>query len=212
MIRIIVADDHAVVRAGIRRLLESETDMQVVGEAGDGREALALCRAMDPDVAILDLSMPEMDGLEATRRIHEAFPEIRVLVFTMYDNQEFANRFRSAGAAGFLPKKVSHEELPFAVRKVASGNTYFTSSISPAGPAAVTDTGEEIATTLLSEREFQVFLRLAKGLSLSDIAQELLLGYSTVKTYKSRIMEKLHFSSVQEMTKYAIRKSLINEF
>jgi two-component system invasion response regulator UvrY len=211
MIRIVVADDHSIVRTGICRLLNAESGFEVVGEADDGNGLLDKCRELAPDVVIVDFNMPGMDGLDATRRIVQDHPDVRVLVLTMYDSEEFVYRFQQAGAAGFLPKKVSYEELPFAVRKVAAGSTYFTSSISRPGAMAAVETGEQAPSALLSEREFQVLLRLVRGMALNDIAKELVIGYSTVKTYKNRIMDKLNIYNIPDLTRYALRMGLIEQ-
>lgn len=209
MIRIVVADDHAIVRGGVCRLLSEEPDMEIAGEAEDGRQAVELCRKLKPDVLILDYAMPDMDGLEALRRVADLKLGVRVLILTMYDKHEFALNFIKSGAAGYLPKKVSVAELPVAVRKVAAGEMYFTAST--AGPNSAPAERSIEPSSILSDREYQIFIRLARGLTMNETAHELTLGYSTVKTYKNRIMEKLCLEKVSDMTFLALSKGLISK-
>lgn len=209
MIKIVVADDHGVVRAGFRRLLDSENDMEVVGEAADGREAVELCRELKPDVIVLDYDMPGMDGLEATRRIVEMKLDTKILILTIFDNKEFALNFIRSGASGYLCKKISATELAPAVRKVASGDVYFSASLKGPGTSSAPASGQEDLTSRLSSREYQIFIRMAKGMTMKEVADELNLSYSTVKTFKTRIMEKLNLKKVSDMTFYAINKGLI---
>ncbi|MFH1539391.1 MAG: response regulator transcription factor [bacterium] len=219
MIKIIVADDHAVVRTGLCRILDAEEDMEVIGEAGDGREAVDLCKKLKPDVVILDYDMPEIDGLEATRQISSLKTDTKILVLTMYDREDFALRFLQAGALGFLPKNITFEELPFAVRKVASGSVYMTASVSedkgllpPRKDMLPTEHDKKDLMSLLSDREFQVLVRLARGKKTGEIAEELNIGYNTVKTYRYRIMEKLNLKNAYELAHFAISRGLIEKF
>ena len=205
MIRVIVADDHAIVRHGICALLNGEADIQVVAEAENGLQALALCREHGPDLIVLDYDMPELDGLETTRRILDLDGRIRVLILTMYDNEEYARRFMAAGAAGYIPKKSTYNELPFAVRKIVGGSTYFTATFQASNAAPAGQSQDN-----LSEREFQVFIKLANGYSLKETADELNIAYSTIRTYKSRILDKLNAKNVSDLTRYAIRKGFVN--
>lgn len=206
MIRVVVADDHGIVREGLCSLLKSEPDIEVVGEAENGVEAVDLCKKLNPDVVVMDYEMPELDGLEATRRIATLGLNTKVLVLTMYDREDFAKRFIDAGASGYLPKKTTFKELPLAVRKVASGSMYITVSTTHHHIASTHDNNPD---TELSEREFQVFIKLAKGDEMKDIADELGLGYSTVRTYKARILEKLDLRNSSDITRLAISRGLI---
>ncbi len=218
MIKIIVADDHAVVRTGLCRILGAEKDMEVVGEAGNGREAIDLCRKTKPDVVVMDYDMPEIDGLEATRQIAAFDRDIKILVLTMYDREDIAMRFLKAGAIGFLPKNITFEELPFAVRKVASGSVYLTASSSckkdvstSKKDVSLSELDKKELMGLLSEREFQVLIRLARGNRIKEIADELNIGYNTVKTYRYRIMEKLELKTAYELVRFAFRMGLLEE-
>lgn len=206
MIRVVVADDHGIVREGLCSLLKSESDIEVVGEAENGNEAVELCKKLNPDVVVMDYEMPELDGLEATRRISTLGLKTKVLVLTMYDRDDFAKRFIDAGASGYLPKKTTFKELPLAVRKVASGSVYITVSSTHHN---VDSTHSNDPDKELSEREFQVFIKLAKGEELKDIADELGLGYSTVRTYKARILEKLELRNSSDITRLAMSRGLI---
>jgi len=185
-----VAEDHTIVREGLCTLLNSESDMEVVGEASNGLEAIDMVEKLKPDAVVMDFDMPEMDGLEAIRAISASRPDVKILVLTMYDKEEFAMRFINAGASGFPPKSISYRELPLAVRKIVSGSMYIVSKKSTAPAHAGHDTESRAdPTSQLSEREFQAFIRLASGKSLQETADELDLAYSSVRTYKNRVIE-----------------------
>ena len=211
MIRLLVADDHALVRGGLCRLLESKEDIQVVAEAGNGHEAVSLCREHKPDVVLLDLDLPDIDGLEVTRQIMSFQPGVRVLILTMHDSEEYANRAIQAGAAGFIIKGVSPKELPEAVRRVAAGNTYITPSIMERMIMRRIN-HDDNPLERLSERELQVLVKLAQGKEIRDITDELSLSPSTVGTYKKRIFEKLEFNNMAELIRFAMKNKLIDNF
>jgi DNA-binding NarL/FixJ family response regulator len=216
MIKILVADDHPVVRTGLCRILDAEQDMEIVGEAGDGREAIDLCARLKPDVVVMDYDMPEIDGLEATRRICALRANVKILALTMYDREDFAMRFLQAGALGFLPKNSTFEELPLAVRKVYSGSVYMTAAIGEKRalpqakkPAAhPSDRTPDASMDALSHREREVLSMLAQGMRIGEIAQELNIGYNTVKTYRYRIMEKLDLKNAYELARFAFGADL----
>jgi two-component system, NarL family, invasion response regulator UvrY len=212
MIRIVLADDHALFRAGLRRLLEAENDMQVVAEAGNGREAVRLAKEHKPDVAVLDFAMPDIDGLEATKQILAHNGRARILIITMYDNEEYAIRFLQAGVAGFIVKETSPEELPAAIRKIADGRIYITPSIMERIALRHHQSQKDNPVAQLSDRELQVLIRMAIGRSVAEISDELGLSVSTVKTYKTRILEKLNLRNVSDLTRFAIRYGLIDKF
>lgn len=209
MITVIVADDHGVVRAGFSRLIGAEHDMEVVGEASDGREAVEMCKTLKPDVVVMDYEMPGMDGLEATRQITELKLGSKILILTIFDNKEFALSFIKSGASGYLCKKISAQELPMAVRKVAAGDIYFSASFKDQESTRKTGSGEKDLVSLLSNREYQIFIRMSRGKTMAEVADELSISYSTVKTFKYRIMEKLNLKKDSDMTFYAINKGLI---
>lgn len=211
MIRVVVADDHGIVREGLCSLLQREPDIEVVGEAENGNEAIEQCKNLKPDVIVMDYEMPELDGLEATRRISNLGLNTKILVLTMYDREDFAKRFLDAGASGYLPKKTTFKELPIAVRKVASGSMYVTVTTAPHHTHHTDFSHVAEPETTLSEREFQVFIKLANGEEMQEIADELGLGYSTVRTYKARILEKLSIRNSSDITRFAISRGLITQ-
>ncbi|MFA6448973.1 MAG: response regulator transcription factor [bacterium] len=209
MIRIIVADDHGVVRAGICRLLAAEKDMEIVGEASDGREAVEMCKKLKPDVAVMDYDMPDIDGLEATRQIVELKLGTKIMILTIFDNKEFALSFIKSGASGYLCKKITAMELTTAVRKIAAGDIYFSASFKDPEASRDTVSGKKDLIAKLSNREYQIFIRMARGMTMGEVADDLNVSYSTVKTFKYRIMEKLDLKKDSDMTFYAINKGLI---
>ncbi len=212
-IRVLIVDDHAVLRDGIRSLLESYEDLQVVGEAGNGREAVELVGELSPDVVLMDVAMPEMDGIEATRRIVAAHPQTRVLVLTQHDSREYVFPILEAGAAGYLLKKVRGAELISAVRAVQEGGSYLSPSIAKAvierSIRKPEDDGEEDATSVLTERETEVLKLVAEGLSNQEIANRLRLSIKTVMGHRANLMDKLDIHSRVELVKYAIRAGLV---
>ncbi len=212
MIRLIIADDHTLVRAGIYSLLESKSDIEVVAQTESGRDAVKLCRAHKPDVVLLDLSMPDLDGLEATKQILADNPDMKVLILTMYENEEYATRALNAGASGFIVKSVSPEELPDAIRKVYAGDVYITHSIMKKMVLHKSKRHEDNLLSLLSDRELQVFHKVARGVPYNQISEELCLSASTVASYKSRIMEKLGIENNAELLRYAIRIGLVDKY
>jgi NarL family two-component system response regulator LiaR len=212
-IRILIADDHAVVREGTRQILEQELDLEVVGEAGDGEEAVALATDLKPDVAIVDISMPKLDGIEATRQIKSLCPAISVLILTAYDDEQFIFSLLEAGAAGYLLKTVRGRELVDAVRAVNAGESVLHPLIArkvlnrfvPAsGKAAQEEQLEE-----LSVREMEVLRLAAKGLSNQDIATELCLSIRTVQGHLGHIFNKLQVGSRTEAVVHALKKGWV---
>ena len=210
MIRILVVDDHEVVRAGICRLLNAETGMEVVGEAGTGHEATRLCQDLSPDIVVLDYSLPDLDGLEATRQLVEQDNGARVLVLTMHANEEYAIRVIRAGAKGFVAKVAPADELVSALRKVASGGIYVTPSIMEKMVGRLGLSNEDAPEAALSDRELQVLIRLAHGATTREVATALYLSTSTVETYRGRVLEKLNLRNNSDMTRFAIRRGLID--
>jgi DNA-binding NarL/FixJ family response regulator len=196
MIRVVIADDQALLRGGFRMILESQKDIEVVGEAADGREALEQARALEPDVVLMDIRMPELDGLEATRQLVRADDAPRVLILTTFDLDEYVYEAMKAGASGFLLKEVRPEQLADAVRVVAAGETL----VSPAITRRLVEefvrrrppgSGTPPAVSELTERELQVLKLVAQGLSNGEIAAELFLSEATVKTHVTHVLAKL---------------------
>jgi len=210
MIRVLVVDDHTLVRAGLCRLLDSEDDIEVTGETGSGREAVELCTRLKPDIVLLDYSLPDMDGLETTSRIVALKTETRILILTMYANEEYAIRVIRAGASGFVVKGAAPEELLTAVRKVARKTTYISPDIMDKMVGRMGQPESESPESNLSDREMQVLIRLARGSTTREVAKVLCLSVSTVETYRSRILEKLNLRNNSDLTRFAIRRGLID--
>ena len=213
-IRILIADDHAVVREGTRRILEQEPDMEVVGEAGDGEEAVNLATSLKPDVAIVDVSMPKMDGIEATRRIKAACPSINVLILSAYDDDQFIFSLLEAGAAGYLLKSIRSRELLDAVRAVYSGESVLHPSIARKVLNRFVSTSDRPTETkeplgVLSDREMEVLKLAAKGFSNQDIAEKLCLSIRTVQGHLGHIFNKLQVGSRTEAVVRALKEGWV---
>jgi two-component system response regulator NreC len=207
-IRVLLADDHTLVRKGIRALLESQEGLEVVGEAAEGQEAVHKVRQLLPDVVLMDLTMPGLNGLEATRRIKKEFPQVRVLVLTMHKNEEYLREVLPAGASGYVVKQAAPEELIWAIRTVYQGDYFLSPSVSGKGieeylrpPEAA---GEKEGYDSLTSREREVLQLIAEGHSTREIAERLYLSVKTVETHRSHLMEKLHLHNVAQLTQYAI--------
>lgn len=211
-IRVVVAEDHALVRAGIRALLEKMPGVEVVGEASDGREALELLKTQSPHVALLDISMPGMNGLEAAVRAARQFPATRVVVLSMHANEEYVHQALTAGAAGYLLKDAGVAELELAVRAVARGQMYLSPAISK---QVISDyvrrTGAETTSLqALTPRQREVLQLIAEGHSTKGIARKLDLGVKTVETHRAALMTRLDIHDVAGLVRYAIRSGLVN--
>jgi len=211
-IRILIADDHAIMREGVRSLLASHEDMEVIGEAGDGREAVAQVSELAPDVILLDISMPYMDGLEATRRIRKANPHTNVLILTQHEDKEYVLSAVRAGAAGCISKKAVSSELVSAIRAVYRGGSFLYPSVAKLlieDYLQRTD-GETDPYERLTDREREVLQLVAEGRTNQEIAALLVLSMKTVLGHRAKIMEKLDIHSRTELVKYAIRRGLIS--
>jgi len=212
-IKILIADDHAVVREGTRRILEQEPDMEVVGEAGDGEEAVNLATSLKPDVAIIDIAMPKLDGIEATKRIKATWPSINVLILSAYDDDQFIFSLLEAGAAGYLLKSIRSRELIDAIRAVYSGESVLHPSIARKVLNRFVSTsgkpeGQE-PSGMLSDREIEVLKLAAKGLSNQDIAERLCLSIRTVQGHLGHIFNKLQVGSRTEAVVRALKKGWV---
>ena len=210
MIRVLVVDDHSVVRAGIFRLLESEPDIEVVAETGSGHEAVRLSRQKKPDVVVLDYGLPDLDGLETTQQLVQLSSAPRILILTMHGSEEYATRLIRAGAAGYVVKTAPVEQVLEAVRKVAIGQLYVSKTIMEKMVGRLANPVADSPEALLSNRELQVLIRLAQGMSTREVAEALHLSASTVDTYRRRILEKLNLRNNADMTRFAIRRKLIH--
>jgi two-component system response regulator NreC len=214
-IRVLIADDHAVVRSGLAMLINSQQDMQVVGVAADGKEAVELGVKLLPHVALMDLSMPPGEnGLIATARLKELLPQTRVLILTMHDDEEYLFQSLKAGAVGYILKNAPDFDLLKAIRTVHQGESYLYPSAAKSlieGFLRQGNKSEEFESLqLLTEREKQTLRLVAMGYANKDIAEQLCLSVKTVEAYKARIMEKLHLKSRPEMVRYAMKKGLLD--
>ncbi len=213
MVRVLVVDDHAILRDGIRSLLESQDDIEVVGEASDGFEAIDRTEKLQPDVVLMDISMPRMNGLEATRQIKERFPDIKVLILTQHDNREYILPALNAGASGYVLKRSGRREMLEALRQVHEYGSYITSHIAQEIIHTETDKSRnsEDSSQHLTERERQTLKLIAEGKSNKEIA--LLLGISpkTVSVHRTNIMTKLDLHNMVELIRYASESSIFDE-
>jgi two-component system response regulator NreC len=213
LIRVLIADDHTIVRSGVRLLLEAEADMEVVGEALDGREALNLAESLQPDVVLMDITMPEMDGLEATREIKTRFPQIKVLVLTMHRSDEYFFEMLKAGASGYILKGAKTSELINAVRVVQQGEVFLYPTMTQKlvnGYLKLSEWDKEAGPSL-SPREKEILSLLAEGYSNKEIADLLVISPSTVHSHRSNVMEKLGLNNRRELIQYARKRGLIKD-
>lgn len=213
-IRVLLVDDHTVLRAGLRLLLSQEDDLDVVGEAANGRDAIELARQELPDVVVMDLAMPVMDGFEATRLIRRDMPKTRVLVLTMHDNQEYLFRVLETGGSGYVPKRVADTELIGAIRAVAGDGAFLTvgsyQRLAEDYLARVRR-GEETNTfDRLTEREQEVLQKIAAGYTNQEIANQLVISVKTVETHRAHILDKLDLHTRADLVAYALRHGLLD--
>ena len=208
MIRVLIADDHPIVRKGLMQIVASQPDLAVTAECGDGNEALRLVETRPLDVAVLDIGMPGISGLEVLSRLRSQYPKLPVLILSGYPESELAVRVLKAGAAGYLNKEMAPEELVTAIRRVAAGRRY----VSPETAEMLAESlagGEEQPHTALSDREYQVLLAIASGRTVGEIAADMNLSVKTVSTYRTRVMEKMNMRNNAELMHYVIRHGLI---
>jgi len=211
MIRVLIADDHAIVREGLKQILAETPDLVVAGEARDGAEALKRVREHRYEVIVLDITMPGRSGLDLLKDLKVEKPEVPVIVLSVHPEEQYAVRVLRAGAAGYLTKLRAPEELVAAIRQVAGGRKYITTSVGEKLARELEeDAGEGPPHERLSDREFQVMLMTASGKAVKEIARELLLSPKTVSTYHSRVLEKLRLCSNAELTRYVIEHQLLD--
>ena len=211
-IRVLLADDHTLVRAGVRSLLQTIPALEVVAEAGDGRQALALIERQRPDVVLMDIAMPGLNGLEAVTRVTEEFPQIRVIILSMHSNEEYVLWALRAGAAGYLLKDAGPAELELAIMAVMKNETYLTPAVSKHVTDYVRRTAEELpASSLerLTPRQREILQLIAEGHTTQEIAQLLELSAKTVDTHRSQLMDRLDIHDIAGLVRYAIRVGLI---
>jgi DNA-binding NarL/FixJ family response regulator len=210
VIRVLLADDHAIVRAGLKEILADTGDITVAGEAINGQEVMARVRGHDYDVAVLDLSMPGRSGIELIKQVKDEKPKLRILVLTMHSEEQYAVRALKAGASGYLTKDSAAEQLVAAIRKIAAGGAYVSPETAERLALGASPRAEAAPHTLLSDREFQVLQLIAGGQSVGEIAKRLALSVKTVSTHKTRILQKMGLANQAELIRYALEHKLLD--
>ncbi|HEY3564421.1 MAG TPA: response regulator transcription factor [Casimicrobiaceae bacterium] len=211
MIRVVIADDHQILREGLKQLLQAAGDLDVVGEAGDGFEVLERIRSVEFDVLLLDMSMPGKSGVELIKQAKGERPKLRILVLSMHEEHQYAVRAIRAGASGYLTKESAASQLVAAIRKVAGGGAYITPEVAERLAHDAMPHAEGPLHASLSDREFEVFHMLVDGMSVNEIAARLHLSAKTISTHKARLMEKLAVDSTADLVHYAVRHKLLDD-
>ncbi len=213
-IKLLVADDHKIFRQGIKKLLEEESDMQVVGEAANGREAVKRATELKPDVVLMDITMSNLNGLEATRQIKKALPNAKVIMLTMHKNEEYVLQSFQAGASGYILKEGAVEELVSAIRSIHQDKSFLSPTISRTLIDAYLrkrETGKtETPFDLLTDREREVLQLIAEGHTNREVAKSLFISVKTVEAHRAHIMQKLNIHDIAKLVKYAIQKGLVD--
>lgn len=209
MSQVLIADDHAIVRNGLKQLLSEDRSIRAVGEAGSGRETIEQLQKNKWDLLVLDINMPDRSGLDILRQIRATHPSTRVLVLSGFPEKQYAVNVLRAGASGYVNKEMAPEELLAAVRVVLQGRRYVSPLLADLLVSELDGDADKPLHARLSEREFQIFCKLAAGQSVSEIAAELCISVKTVSTYRSRILEKMNFTTNADITSYALRSGLI---
>lgn len=209
MIRIVLADDHTIVREGLKQLLAAAGDLEVVGEAEDGFAVMERVRALDFDLLLLDMSMPGKSGIDLIKHVKAEKPKLRILVLSMHEEHQYAVRAIRAGASGYLTKESASRQLVEAIRKVAAGGAFISGAVAEQLALAAMPDAQGAPHEALSDREFQVFRMLAEGKSISDIAERLNLSVKTVSTHKANILHKMGLASTADLVRYALDRKLI---
>lgn len=207
-IRVLIADDHAIVRQGLRQILSDTPDLTVAGEAENGVQAVNMVRAGDWDVVLMDVSMPDRNGIDALKLIKKEFPRLPVLILSMYPEEQYAIRALKAGAAGYLTKQSAPELLVTAIRQVASGKKYVSPSLAEELANAIGEDSERPAHEKLSDREYQTLCMIASGKTPTEIAEALNLSVKTVSVYRARLLEKMNLRNNAELTHYGLKHGL----
>lgn len=209
MIRLLIADDHAIVRAGLKQFIADQIDMEVTGEAATGNECIALVRAGEYDVVLLDISMPDKNGIDTLKAIKHAKPELPVLMLSGFAEEQYAVNLLRAGASGYVNKETASTQLVGAIRTAMRGRKYVSPNLAQVLADGVSGDGDAPLHARLSQREFQIFTKLSGGQPVSKIAEELHLSVKTVSTYRSRVLEKMAMKTNADLTYYAIKNHLI---
>ncbi len=210
MIRILLADDHSIVRAGLRRIIEDSGDIEVVAEAADGREAVEKVHETMPDVAVIDISMPVLDGLEVVSQIHHYYPKMPILILTMHEEEQYVFRGISAGAKGYITKRSAPEQMVNAIRKVHAGGRYLSDTAAESlASRLASGTQERLPLDTLSNREIQVLRHLALGKTTREIAEAYHISIKTVDTYRYRLLKKLNLRNNADLSRFAMQNRLV---
>jgi len=209
MIKVGIVDDHAIVRSGLRQFLAEHVDIRVAGEANNGKEALELARGGEIDVMLMDISMPDQSGVDALQAIKARFPDMPVLILSGFPEAHYATALLRQGASGYLNKECEPDEIVNAIRTVYRGRRYISPAVAELLADSAAGGADKLPHEALSERELQVFLRLAKGETIGHMAESMFLSVKTVSTYRTRVLEKLKLSSNSELTYYALKNGLI---
>ena len=209
MIRIMIADDHAIVRQGLAHILEKSGEMQIVAEHDNGADALNWLRDNDCDIALLDISMPGMNGIDLLKQLREEKPKLPVLVISIYAEDQYAVRLIKAGASGYLTKGCSPATLMKAVNRIISGSKYISPAVAEMLANEIGDTHEKLPHKILSDREYQILLLLASAKTIAEIADTLALSGKTISTYRNRILLKMHLRNNAELMRYAVDNHLV---
>jgi len=209
MIRVLIADDHTLVREGIKRILLDDSGIELVAEAGDGFEAARLARQHQPDVVVLDISMPGRSGIDALTEIRSGCASTRILMLSMHPEDQYAIRCLREGADGYLTKESAPELLVGAIRKLHSGGKYISSALAERLAMNLTGGGDQALHERLSDRELQVLMMLGNGRTVSEIAEDLCVSVKTVSTYRARLLEKMDMENNAQLMKYAIEHKLV---
>lgn len=207
MIRVLIADDHAIIRQGLKQILSETDDMVIAGEAEDGTEALHMARSCAWDVFLLDIAMPQRNGIDTLKQLKKEFPRLPVLILSMYPEEQYALRALKAGASGYLTKQ-SAEQLVTAIRQVASGKKYVSPAVAQQLVVAISENTEKPPHERITDREYQVLVMIASGKTLTQIADMLNLGVPTVSTYRARLLEKMGLKNTAELIRYGVENGL----
>jgi two-component system invasion response regulator UvrY len=209
-IRVLIADDHAIVRQGFKQIFSETEDLVVAGEAEDGVEALQIARQNEWDVFLLDISMPNRNGIDTLKQLKREFPKLPVLILSMHPEEHYALRALKAGASGYLTKQSAPDQLVTAIRQVAQGKKYVSPGVAQQLAAAIAEDSDKLPHERITDREYQVLVMIAQGKPLTQIAEELNLGVATVSTYRARLLEKMGLKSTAELIHYGLRHGLVD--
>jgi len=210
MIRIVIADDHEIVRAGLKQIISDDEDMEVLGESNNGENLIELVKKNDYDVVLLDLKMSGISGIDVIKHIKIIKPDLPIIVLSMHAEDQYAVRTIKAGASGYLTKETAAENLITAVRRVVSGGKYISPTLAETLADSIAGGGIDLPHEKLTDREFQVMCMIASGKTVSEIGSELFLSVKTISTYRQRILEKMNMKNNSELTHYAIKNTLLD--